>query len=97
MNAYTPQVMIDNNAAPVIVFRRARSKFHAVAARWHDIALVHFDSTSGLRPLLRRGEPYPVRRAASFWLNHDFRPVTRRAKQVLRGLVARRKTEAATA
>ena len=91
MKNFTPQVYVDANARPLIVFARGRTKYHAVAARESDIALVSLDSLRYLRPLQRNGEPYPAKRAASRWLNHDFREPTKRAKQVLRALVARRK------
>lgn len=89
---FNPQVMLDEHARPLIVFARApRSlRYHAVAARDTDIALVELETLRGLRPLERKGEPYPPRRCASFWLNHDHRRPTKRARQVLRGLVARK-------
>ena len=90
MKDFTPRVLADG-ARPMIVFAKGRTKYHAIVARDSDIALVTLDSLRGLRELTRNGEPYPPRRAASFWLNHDFREPTKRAKQVLRGLVARRK------
>lgn len=88
---FIPQVLVDGNARPLIVFAEGRTKYYAVAARDADIALVALDTLRGFRALERRGEPYAARRAASFWLNHDFRPLTRRARQVLRGLVARKR------
>lgn len=90
---FTPQVLLDANARPLIVFAKGRIKYHAVAARDNDIALVELDSLRGLRPLERRGEPYPPRRAASYWLNHGFRKPTKRAERVLRGMVARKGKE----
>ena len=90
----TPQVLLmrdDRNAErPVIVFRKGRKLYHAIAARDADVALVTFETLRGMRPLERAGEPYPPRKAASFWLNRDFRTVTKRAHQVLKGLVARK-------
>lgn len=92
MKTYEPQVMIDQNARPLIVFAKGRILFHAIAARETDIAIVTLESLRGLRALERRaGEPYPPRKAASFWLNHSSRPISKRARQVLVGLVARRK------
>jgi hypothetical protein len=88
---YVPQVMAGRDGRPLIVFKKGRTKYHAVQAVDNAITLVALDSLRGLAVLSRNGQPYPPRRAASFWLNHDFRPVTKRAKQVLRGLVARRK------
>lgn len=88
--AFVPRVLLDQSR-PMIVFRKGRTKYHAVAARDADIALVVLDSLRGLRDATRSdGTPYPIRKAASFWLNHDFRPVTRRATLVLRGIVARK-------
>lgn len=87
---FIPQVLVDEHARPLIVFSKGRTKFHAIAARDRDIALVDLDTLRGLRQLERRGEPYPARKAASFWLNHDFRCPTKRARQVLRSLVARK-------
>ena len=90
----TPQVLMlrdERNAErPVLVFRKGRKLYHAIAARDDSIGLVTLESLRGARPLERRGEPYPPRKAASFWLNRDFRIVTKRARQVLRGLVARK-------
>lgn len=99
MKTFPPQVLVPAAGGhPLIVFAKGRTKYHAIAARDTDIALVTLDTLRGLRELERRGEPYPARRAASFWLNHDHRPITKRARQILRGLVARRAaaTEAAS-
>jgi hypothetical protein len=91
---FRPVVIFDANRRPMIVFKRGRTKYHAVAATESSIALVAADTLPrGFVYAMRNDEPYPVRRAASFWLNHDFRPVTKRAKMVLRGLVARKKTK----
>jgi hypothetical protein len=87
----TPQVLVDHNARPLIVFRKGRTKYHAVAARDTDIALVTLDTLRGLREATRHGDAYPPKRAASYWLNHDHREITKRARQVLRGLVARKR------
>jgi hypothetical protein len=86
---FIPQVLA-NGSRPLIVFRKGRTKFHAVAARETDIALVTLDSLRGLRELTRHGEPYPAKRCASYWLNKDYRPIAKRAKAVLRGIVARK-------
>lgn len=90
MTQVTPQVFLDHNARPLLVFRKGRVKYHAVAARDTTIALVTLDTLRGLRPATRKGEDYPPRRAASFWLNHDCRHITKRARQVLRAMVARK-------
>lgn len=92
MKRFPPQVLVDGNGRPLIVFQKGRIKYHAVAARDKDIALVTLDTLRGLRPLERKGEPYPPRRCASFWLNHDHREVTKRARQVLRALASRKGT-----
>jgi len=92
--AFKPQVLVDGNGRPILVFSKGRTKFHAVAARDRDIAVVALDTLRGLRELTRRGDPYPPRRAASFWLNHDFRPPTKRARAILRRLVTRRQASA---
>ena len=90
MKDFQPQVLIDNSARPLIVFRKGRAKYHAVAARDSDIALIELDSLRGYRPLERNGEPYSPKRAASRWLNHDHRSITKRAERVLRAMVARK-------
>lgn len=86
---YAPTVLIDPHGRPLVVFAKGRVKYHAVVATDHAITLAKLDSLRGLAELQRKGAPYPARRAASFWLNRDFRPVTKRAKQVLRALVRR--------
>ena len=87
---YHPQVLRDGSGRPVIVFRKGRRLYHAVAAQDNAITLVTLDTLRGYVPLTRKGEDYPARRAASYWLNHDFRPISKRAAQVLRALVARK-------
>lgn len=89
MKPYTAQVLVDGNGRPLIVFAKGRIKYHAVSARPTDIAVVTIDTLRGYRELTRRGEPYPVRRCASFWLNHDHRPLTKGARRILRNLVTR--------
>lgn len=86
---YQPQVMLDRNSRPVLVYSKGRIKYHAVLAD-SKIRLVELESLRGFAHAMRRGEPYPPKRAASFWLNHDHREITKRAKDVLRELVARR-------
>jgi hypothetical protein len=58
------------------------------------IKVVALESLSGLVELQLRGAPYPPRKAASFWLNHDHRPVAKRAKMVLRSFTQRKKENA---
>jgi len=91
----TPAVYFDANRRPLLVFSKGRVKYHAVAVEDRAITLTTLDTLRGLVEATRRGEPYPAKRAASFWLNHDHRPCTKRAKQVLRGLVARKSKEGA--
>ena len=86
---YNPQVFVDHNSRPVLVFDKGRTKYHAVAAEDTKITLVSLDSLRGLVECQRKGQPYPPKRAASFWLNRDHREITKRAREVLRGLVAR--------
>ena len=90
MTDFTPQVLLDSNARPLIVFRKGRVKYHAVAAGDTSITLVELDSLRYYRPLERNGVPYPPKRAASRWLNHDHRTITKRAERVLKSLVARK-------
>ena len=79
----------DGNGRPYIVFARGRALYHAVQAE-DTIRLITLPNLRGLVPLERKGCPYPPKRAASFWLNHTDREITKRARQVLRGLVARK-------
>lgn len=87
---YQPAVLIDEHARPLIVFTRGRTKYHAVKADETSITLVALDTLRGYRELQRNGAAYPVKRCASRWLNHDWRPITSRARAVLKGLVARK-------
>ena len=96
MIRYGPEVLLDGQNRPLIVFARGRTLYHAVAARDTDIALVTLQDLRGLRSATRREDDYPARRAASYWLRHDWRPITPRAKAVLRGLVARTNHESGT-
>ena len=91
---FVPQVLVyideDYARRPMLVFRRGRVLYHAVVAMHNEIKLETFESLRGFAPLQHRGEDYPPRKAASFWLNHGQRPIAKRARAVLRGLVARR-------
>lgn len=78
---------------PVLVFAKGRTLYHAVEAGDSVIRLITLDSLRGLRPAELKGEPYPAKRAASRWLNHDWRSINARAEKILRGLVARRPKE----
>lgn len=90
MEKFEPVVLRDGHSTPFLVFAKGRKLYHAVTADTM-IRIASIETLRGLVPLERRGEPYSPRRAASFWLNHSVRPITARAKVVLRGLVARRK------
>lgn len=92
MQKFNPVVLQDGNRNLFIVFARGRLLYHAVTADT-VIRLVSVPTLRGLDQVERKGEPYPVRRGASFWLNHDHRPITSRARKVLRGLVARKREE----
>jgi len=87
---YAPQVLLDGNNRPLIVFGRGRLLYSAVVAG-DNIKLAKIDTLRGLRPAELKGDPYPVRRAASYYLNHTDREITPRAKLVLRGLVRRQR------
>jgi len=87
---YQPQVLLDHNARPLIVFGKGRTLYSAVVADT-TIKLVKLETLRGYRQATLKGEPYPVRRAASYYLNHTDRPITDRAKLVLRGLVRRQR------
>ena len=89
MSAYTAQVFRDAGSRPVLVFSKGRKLYHAVVAD-ATVRLETFETLRDLLPLDLKGDPYPAKRAASFWLNHDHREITPRAKLVLRGLVARK-------
>lgn len=93
MPPFEPIVMLDAHSVPYLVFRKGRRLFHAVTAD-PRIRIVSLETLRGLRLAHRKGQPYPPRRAASFWLNHSVFPITARAKAVLRGLVRRQPREA---
>lgn len=86
---YVPAVFLDRNRRPLLVFARGRVKFHAISVQ-EVIKPITLDSLRDLVPAKYRDGDYPPKRAASFWLNHTERPITPRAKAVLRGLVARK-------
>ena len=102
---FTPQVFVyrdDENARHIaLVFRKGRTLYYAVVAKRSAITLETFPSLRGFDPLpvglANCDGIYQPRKAASFWLNHDHRPITTRARAVLRGLVARRPKESLTA
>jgi len=85
---FVPQVLRDANARPFIVFNKGRTLWNAVEVN-DKIKLVKLDSLRDLQPMLLKGEPYPPRKAASFYLNRDHREITKRAKAILKALVCR--------
>lgn len=91
---FNPVVLQDHNRRPLIVFAKGRTLYHAVAVEHDGITLVKLDTLRGLTPVAKGvhapDDPYPVKRAASFYLNKTWRPCTKRAKAVLKGLVARK-------
>lgn len=92
MKAFDPVVLLDGHADPYLVFGRGRKLYHAVHAHDHVVQLVTLPSLDGMRPALYKGKPYPPRKAASFWLNRSRREIaSRRLKQILRGMVARKR------
>lgn len=95
MNAYGPAVLRNANGRPLIVFGKGRTLFHVVEAARSMIRLNKLPTLRGMQPVELHGSPYPPKRAASFWLNKDYREITPRAKSVLRGIVARKAKVAA--
>lgn len=90
---FQPVVMLNHHSDGVLVFAKGRTRYHAVEANGGVIHIVSLDTLRDLRPAERKGKPYPPKRCASFWLNHSTRSITKRAKQVLRGLVSRKQLE----
>lgn len=88
--SFQPIVLLGHNSRPVLVFAKGRTKFHAITTTARAITLTTLNTLRGLAELQRGDEPYPPQRAASFWLNRDHREVTKRAREVLRGLVRRK-------
>jgi hypothetical protein len=90
---FVPQVFAyrdeDNARRFALVFRKGRTLYHAVVATSDAIKLETFPALRGFTTAQYRGEDYAARRAASRWLNHDHRPIAKRARAVLKGLVAR--------
>lgn len=95
MKTYGPEVLRNANGRPLIVFGKGRALFHVVEATGSAIKLATVPTLRGLQPVELRGNPYPPKRAASFWLNKDYREITPRARSILRGLVARKVRAAA--
>jgi hypothetical protein len=85
----TTQVLFDGSRS-MIVFSVKRKYAYAVAMG-DTIRLVKLDGLRGLRPVIYRDKPYPVKRAVRIYLRST-QPKTKRAAQVLRGLL-RRKNE----
>jgi hypothetical protein len=90
MKTYGPEVLRDANGRPLLVFAKGRTLYHIIEACDSTIRVNKIPTLRGLRPLELRGNPYPPRRAASFWLNRDHRTITPRARSIMRGLVARK-------
>jgi len=102
---FTPQVLVyrdeeENVRYVALVFRKGRTLYHAIVAKRNAITLEAFPTLRGFDPLpvglANCDGIYQPRRAASFWLNHDHRPITARARAVLKGLVARKPKEGLT-
>jgi len=97
---FTPQVFAyrdeDNARRFALVFRKGRTLYHAVVAGPDEIKLETFSTLRGFSLAQYKGDAYAPKRAASQWLNHDHRSITKRARAVLRGLVARRPKEGLT-
>lgn len=86
----------DNARRFALVFRKGRTLYHAVVAGPDEIKLETFATLRGFSLAQYKGDDYAPKRAASRWLNHDHRPIAKRARAVLRGLVARRPKEGLT-
>ena len=92
---FVPQVFHyrddDNSLRFAIVFRKGRTMYHMIAATCDKITSGTVATLRDFKPaLMGDGTNYPVKKCASFWLNHDHRPITTRARAVLKGLVARK-------
>lgn len=85
----TAEILRDNNAHALIVFKRGRKMLHALALYAPPVRIVKLEKGDErhLTPLAYRGQPYPLRRA----LRH-FREagrnlgITKSARTVLRSL-----------
>ena len=102
---FAPQVLVyrddeENVRYVALVFCKGRTLYHAIVARRNAITLETFPSLRGFDPLpvglANCDGIYQPRKAASFWLNHDHRPIAKRARAVLRGIVARKPKEGLT-
>ena len=93
-NPFTPIVLLDARSDGHLVFARGHKHYHAVAAQGGVIHLVTLESLRGMRPIEHKGKPYPPKRAASIWLNHSNRAITKKAKSILRAFVARNREAA---
>lgn len=80
-----PLVLRGQGSRTFIAFAAGRKWLKAVAMR-EPIKLVSLPIEHGLQPLLLKGKPYPVRRAARAYLRSEV-DKTKRARQVLRQLV----------
>jgi len=78
----------DANSKAVLLFKRGRTKLHCLMIA-PPVRVVKMEKAEerGFTPLLRRGEPYPLRRAV-----RQFRKagatlgITAKAREVLRGI-----------
>ena len=58
------QVMMDSNAHTVLVFEEGRGMLRAVCIRRTvRVARIYGRDRAALRPMLYKGQPYPVKRA----------------------------------
>ena len=98
---FVPQVFAyrdeDHSLRFALVFRQGRTLYHAVTATSSEIKLTTFPTLRGFSLAQYKGDEYAPKRAASFWLNHDHRPITKRARAILRGIVARKPRDLTTA
>ena len=90
---FVPQVFAyrdaDNARRFALVFRKGRTLYHAVVAGPDEIKLETFDTLRGFTLAQYKSDDYAPKRAASRWLNHDHRPIAKRARAILRSIVAR--------
>ena len=94
MKNFQPVILLDYNTRPYLVYAKGRIHYRAVsAANEALIKLVKLDDIRFMRQAMYKGQPYPPKRAASFWLNHATRPISDGAKVVLKHFVQRKQGE----